>query len=59
MANFCRHPGNNVGERVVIDKNCVTSKGAGTFIEFALELLGMVMGEEKKRAVAKGMAIES
>jgi 4-methyl-5(b-hydroxyethyl)-thiazole monophosphate biosynthesis len=60
------HPGfveklssrNHVGERVVVDKNCVTSKGAGTSIEFALELLGIVMGEEKKQAVAKGMALE-
>jgi len=49
----------HVGERVVIDKNCVTSKGAGTSIEFALELLGIVMGEEKKKAVAKTMAIEA
>ncbi len=48
----------HVGDRVVVDKNCVTSKGAGTSIEFALELLGIVMGEEKKKAVAKGMAIE-
>lgn len=47
----------HVDERVVVDKNCVTSKGAGTSIEFALELLGMVMGTEKKQAVAKGMAI--
>lgn len=44
-------------ERVVVDKNCITSKGAGTSIDFALELLGMVMGTEKKQAVAKGMAI--
>jgi protein deglycase len=59
------HPGfveklssrDHVGERVVVDKNCVTSKGAGTSIEFALELLGMVMGEEKKDAVSKGMAL--
>ena len=59
------HPGlvdklssrDHVGERVVVDKNCVTSKGAGTSIEFALELLGMVMGEEKKIAVTKGLAL--
>jgi 4-methyl-5(b-hydroxyethyl)-thiazole monophosphate biosynthesis len=43
----------------VVDKNCVTSKGAGTSIEFALELLGIVMGKEKMREVAKGMAIEA
>lgn len=45
------------GEKVVFDKNCVTGRGAGTSIEFALELLAVLMGEEKKREVAKGMAI--
>jgi len=49
----------HAGERVVIDKNCVTSKGAGTSIEFALELLGVLMGEDKKKEVAAGMAIEA
>ncbi|MBU1564688.1 MAG: DJ-1/PfpI family protein [Proteobacteria bacterium] len=61
------HPGfveqlssqDHIREKVVFDKNCVTSKGAGTSIEFALELLGIVMGEEKRKAVAKGMAIEA
>jgi protein deglycase len=48
-----------IHERVVVDKNCVTSRGAGTSIEFALELLGIIMGEEKKREVAKGMAIDT
>jgi len=41
----------------VEDKNCVTSKGAGTSIEFGLELLEILMGEEKKKEVAKGMAL--
>lgn len=45
-------------EHVVIDKNCVTSKGAGTSIEFGLELLGILMGEDVKKDVAKGMALE-
>ncbi len=65
--NATCHPGfveklssrSHVNERVVVDKNCVTSKGAGTSIEFALELLGIVMGEEKRREVARGMAIEA
>ena len=48
----------HAGEKVVFDKNCVTSRGAGTSIEFGLELLGILMGEEKKREVAKGMAID-
>lgn len=43
---------------VVTDENCVTSRGAGTAVEFSLEMLGMLMGDEKKREVAAGMAIE-
>jgi len=43
---------------VVFDQNCVTSRGAGTAVEFALELLGILMGEEKKREVAAGMVVE-
>ncbi len=44
--------------KVVMDKNCVTSRGAGTAVDFSLELLGIVMGEEKKKEVAKGMVVE-
>ncbi len=42
---------------VVLDQNCMTSKGAGTAMEFALELLANLMGEEKKQEVAKGLAL--
>jgi 4-methyl-5(b-hydroxyethyl)-thiazole monophosphate biosynthesis len=45
------------GEKVVVDKNCVTSRGAGTSIDFGLDLVGILMGEEKKIEVAKGMAL--
>jgi 4-methyl-5(b-hydroxyethyl)-thiazole monophosphate biosynthesis len=63
--NATCHPGfvdklscrDHAGEKVVVDKNCVTGRGAGTSIEFALELLEILMGEEKRREVAKGMAI--
>ncbi len=44
---------------VVQDQNCVTSRGAGTAMEFALELLGLVMGDEKKREVAKGLVMDA
>lgn len=44
--------------KVVIDQNCITSRGAGTAVDFALELLGIVMGEDKKREVAKGMVVD-
>lgn len=63
--NATCHPGfvdrlsrrDHAGEKVVFDKNCVTGRGAGTSIEFAMELLAVLMGEEKRREVAKGMAI--
>jgi len=43
---------------VVLDRNCVTSRGAGTAVVFALELVAILMGEEKKREVAKGMVVQ-
>ncbi|MCP3892666.1 MAG: DJ-1 family protein [Desulfobulbaceae bacterium] len=42
---------------VVFDQNCITSRGAGTAVEFGLELVEILMGVEKKKEVAKGMAI--
>ena len=48
----------HTSEKVVTDKNCVTSRGAGTSIDFSLELLETLMGEEKRKEVAKGMALE-
>jgi len=47
-----------VASTVVRDGNCVTSRGAGTAVTFGLELLGMLMGEEKKKEVAAGMVLE-
>ncbi len=49
----------HAAEKVVIDKNCVTSRGAGTSIDFSLELLATLMGEEKRKEVAEGMALGS
>ncbi len=59
------HPGfvqnltcrDRVGEKVVVDGNCITSRGAGTSIDFSLELLEILMGKEKRRQVAEQMAI--
>jgi 4-methyl-5(b-hydroxyethyl)-thiazole monophosphate biosynthesis len=48
----------DTAEKVVVDKNCVTSRGAGTAVDFALELLGILMGEEKKREVASAMVAD-
>ncbi len=41
---------------VVVDGNCVTSRGAGTAVEFALTLVEMLYGKEKVREVSRGMA---
>lgn len=49
---------NQIGKKVVADKNCITSRGAGTSIDFGLELVGILLGEEKKKEVARGMAID-
>ena len=43
--------------RVVIDGNCITSRGAGTAIEFALELLELLVDKEKRRDVEGGLAL--
>lgn len=40
---------------VVIDRNCITSRGAGTAPEFALTLVELLYGKEKAREVAQGM----
>ena len=41
---------------VVVDKNCVTARGAGASIEFSLKLLEVLMGADKKEEVAQQMA---
>lgn len=42
-----------VESRVVIDGNCITSRGPGTAIEFALKLVEILYGEEKATEVAR------
>lgn len=44
-------------DRVVVDGNLVTSRGAGTAVEFALTLVGLLYGDEKAQEVRRGMAI--
>lgn len=41
--------------RVVADGNCVTSRGPGTAIEFALKLVELLYGPEKAAEVARPM----
>ena len=43
--------------RVVVDGNCVTSRGPGTALEFALKLVELLYGEEKAAEVAAPMVM--
>ncbi len=44
-------------ERVVVDRRCVTSRGPGTALEFALRLVALLCGEDKAREVAAPMLL--
>ncbi len=52
------HDDEKVSSKVVFDQNCITSRGAGTAVDFALEMVEIMMGADKKIEVARGMAIE-
>ena len=47
----------SVESRVVVDGNCVTSRGPGTALEFALKLVELLYGDEKASEVAEPMVI--
>ncbi len=49
--------GNIVEQNVVVDKNCITSRGAGTACDFALTLVELLYSGEKKKQVAQGLAL--
>ncbi len=42
-------------QRVVVDGNCVTSRGPGTAVEFALQLVALLFGAEKASEVGAAM----
>ncbi|MBW2591628.1 MAG: DJ-1/PfpI family protein [Deltaproteobacteria bacterium] len=46
-----------IESRVVVDGSCITSQGAGTVIDFALTLVELLYGGERREAVAGSMAI--
>ncbi len=47
-----------IESRVVADGNCITSRGPGTAIEFALTLVAKLFGTAKAREVAEPMLAE-
>jgi 4-methyl-5(b-hydroxyethyl)-thiazole monophosphate biosynthesis len=47
----------DIDSRVVMDGNCVTSRGPGTAIEFALKLVELLFGSDKAKEVAGPMII--
>jgi 4-methyl-5(b-hydroxyethyl)-thiazole monophosphate biosynthesis len=59
------HPGfvdqlattDRVDDRVVMDGNCLTSRGPGTAVEFALALVERLYGRDKRDAVAAAMVV--
>ncbi|MGD8371758.1 MAG: DJ-1/PfpI family protein [Syntrophobacterales bacterium] len=46
-----------VESRVVVDGGCITSRGPGTALEFALKLVALLYGEEKAEEVAAPMVM--
>jgi len=46
-----------VESRVVVDGNCVTSRGPGTAIEFSLKLVELLFGKEKSKELTKQMLV--
>ena len=47
----------SINNRVVVDGNCVTSRGPGTALEFALQLVALLYGEEKAKEVGAPMVL--
>jgi protein deglycase len=48
---------NNVDERVVVDKNCITSQGPGTAMEFSLKLVDLLFGNDMVAKLKKSMVV--
>jgi len=46
-----------IDSRVVVDGTCVTSRGPGTALEFAIKLVELLYGEEKAKEVAEPMLL--
>jgi 4-methyl-5(b-hydroxyethyl)-thiazole monophosphate biosynthesis len=48
-----------VEDRVVVDGNCVTSRGPGTALEFALQLVERLYGKDKADELQRQMLVSS
>jgi len=46
-----------INSRVVVDGQCITSKGPGTAIEFSLKLVEQLFGEDKAAEIANDMVV--
>ena len=51
------HDAAEVENRVVVDGPCVTSRGAGTALEFALKLVQLLYDEQKAQGIAERMLV--
>lgn len=59
------HPGfadklvnrDTTGATVIADGNCITSRGAGTAVDFGLALVEHLFGHDKRRSVEAGLAL--
>jgi 4-methyl-5(b-hydroxyethyl)-thiazole monophosphate biosynthesis len=49
--------GNVTGATVVVDQKCITSRGGGTALEFALTLVGLLYSNDVRCEVEKGLAL--
>jgi 4-methyl-5(b-hydroxyethyl)-thiazole monophosphate biosynthesis len=45
-------------DRIVVDGNCITGQGPGVAVEFALKLVELLFGLQKKNEVAAGMLVK-
>ena len=49
--------GNVQDSAVAVDKHCITSRGGGTALEFALTLVGLLYSDDVRKDVETGLAI--
>ncbi|MCC8180476.1 MAG: DJ-1/PfpI family protein [Planctomycetes bacterium] len=45
-------------QRVVVDGNIITSRGPGTALQFSLELVAQLYGQEKAATIAEAMVVQ-